>query len=244
MHQSSTPLPTLRDAIAMIELIFAIVIMGIVLMSAPMLISNATKSNITAFQQESIAIAASHTNAIMSYAWDPSNVAFDTDTRILTTTQGDTNLDQSAVNPRLRGNNANISRTRLFLAGSAATAIPAGGGVPLDDINDFNGNVRGLNLYTAAANQSQVGEYIDQNITIATLVAYDSDAATNYNAINVFTYNFTPNDAGAVPTTNIKHIRTRLTSNSPDVEIANKTIILRAFMCNIGAASPDTRDSI
>jgi len=44
-----------RKAIAMIELIFAIVVMGIVMLSAPMLVNKATQSSYVALQQESIA---------------------------------------------------------------------------------------------------------------------------------------------------------------------------------------------
>ncbi len=43
-----------RPAIAMIELIFAIVIIGIVLMSVPQLISTAAKSGYVTIQQEAI----------------------------------------------------------------------------------------------------------------------------------------------------------------------------------------------
>jgi hypothetical protein len=64
---------TLRPAIAMVELIFAIVIMGIVLMSAPMLISTASKSGYVAIQQEAINEAASQVNMIMGYHWDENN---------------------------------------------------------------------------------------------------------------------------------------------------------------------------
>ena len=59
-----------RKAIAMIELIFAIVIMGIALMSAPTLISVSSKSTYTALQQESITAAVSQINMIMTGAWD------------------------------------------------------------------------------------------------------------------------------------------------------------------------------
>ena len=59
-----------RPAIAMIELIFAIVIMGIILMSAPMLISTAAKSGYVAIQQEAINEAASRVNMIMTFHWD------------------------------------------------------------------------------------------------------------------------------------------------------------------------------
>lgn len=236
--------PVHRDAIAMIELIFAIVIIGIVLMSSPMLMSRSTQSNITAFQQESVAILASHINAIMSYPWDPNNNTTVTETYLLTTTNGSNLLDSNATRPKLRGatDRPLTQRTRLFLGGGGATVIPAVG-APFSNINDFNGNNRGLQLYTAAANQSNVGGYIDKNVTIGTLVRYNADAAT-YNAAATFAYNFINNDAAVLATTNIKRIITTLTSVSPDAQIADKTITLRAFMCNIGAASPRTKGGI
>ena len=60
----------MRPAVAMIELIFAIVIMAIVLLSAPMLISTASKSGFIAIQQEAINEAASQVNIIMGHHWD------------------------------------------------------------------------------------------------------------------------------------------------------------------------------
>lgn len=225
-----------RTGIAMIELIFAIVIMGIVLMSAPMLISNATKSNITAFQQESIAIVASHANALMSYAWDESNTLPNSSSFLLTTTAGNALLNEAT-----RGAVATINRKRRYTPlGSDATAIGANAG-DSDDVDDFNGININLTQYTAAQ-ASNIGGYIDQNITIATAVAYHNDnptGANNYNAAGQFTFNL-PAVVGAAGITNIKRIRTTLTSVSPDAEIRNKQIILHAFMCNIGAARPLT----
>ncbi len=43
-----------RNGIAMIELIFALLIMGIVLLSSPMLIQQSIKSSFIGIQQESI----------------------------------------------------------------------------------------------------------------------------------------------------------------------------------------------
>ena len=54
----------------MIELIFAIVIMAIALMSAPMLIRTSTQSSMVALQQESIAAAVSQMGMIMTAEWD------------------------------------------------------------------------------------------------------------------------------------------------------------------------------
>ena len=63
----------LRPAIAMIELIFSIVIMGIVMMSAPMLISTASNSTSVVLQQEGINQAVSRITMMLSYPWDEAN---------------------------------------------------------------------------------------------------------------------------------------------------------------------------
>ena len=62
-----------KKAIAMIELIFALVIIGIVLMSAPMLIQQSIKSSNVALQQEAIVAAASQTAIVLSMHWDENN---------------------------------------------------------------------------------------------------------------------------------------------------------------------------
>jgi len=63
-------LNTQRKAIAMIELIFAIVIMGIVLLGIPNLVNVSTSSGFTSLQQEAIATASSQINLIMTKNWD------------------------------------------------------------------------------------------------------------------------------------------------------------------------------
>ncbi|NKQ41562.1 MAG: type II secretion system protein, partial [Sulfurovum sp.] len=86
-----------RDAIAMIELIFSIVVMGIVMMSAPMLISTASKTTSVALQQEGIHEAASRVNMIMTYEWDENalNGVCSSQPPILKVTNGDEKLKPS-----------------------------------------------------------------------------------------------------------------------------------------------------
>ena len=67
-----------KRGIAMIELIFALVIMGIALLSAPMLIQQSIKSSNVALQQESIAALASHTGILLSKYWDEADSNYTT----------------------------------------------------------------------------------------------------------------------------------------------------------------------
>lgn len=232
-----------RDAIAMIELIFAIVIMGIVLMSAPMLISRANQSNITAFQQESIAILSSHINALTTYHWDEANTISDQEGNILMVENGYKFLEQKET---VRGTtDLDRPRRRTFGKGIKATVIGHDNDEENDfnDIDDFHKATRELHLYTDEASLTNKGEYIDQNIIIRTEIGYIKDTA-KYNAKYSFTFNLKEVLGKTDSSTNIKHIITTLTSKSPDNEIADKRIVLHAFMCNIGATAPLIKSGI
>lgn len=246
---------SLRPAIAMIELIFAIVVIGITIMSAPLLLSQSVKSNFTAFQQESIAIAATHASAVMTYAWDESNTEAN-QRSILRVSHGDPDLDQDLNGSSLRANitpkNPISQRSRRFSSVSALTSIVA---TPLlwsdgnstvqdnlDDIDDFNVKPLSLTLYSNTLNSTNEGDYIDVNISIETQVDYGRDDGFNYTSTSgtpQFNKPFDSNkDMGTNQTTNIKRIITTLTSNADDADLKSKNIVLQAFMCNIGAANP------
>ena len=63
----------LRKAIAMIELIFAIVVMGIAMLAIPMITSQSSKGSESAMMQESISQASSNINMVLAKYWDNEN---------------------------------------------------------------------------------------------------------------------------------------------------------------------------
>ncbi len=224
----------LRPAIAMIELIFALVIMGIVLMSAPMLISMAAKSSFVAIQQEAINEAASHVNMVMGYHWDEQN----TDERYLDTilrTNGNVDLNESANTKRRLG--TPIITYRSFIRRDGVNNLEATAPAALgsdgteteeNDIDDFSGKTINLTLI-----DSEAGNVETTTIDIDTVVTYNNDGVGGgYNpATGIITFNpFT----AATTNTNIKMITTTLTSSSGVSEL-NKSIVFRAFSCNIGS---------
>ncbi len=225
----------------MIELIFALVIMGIVLMSAPQLISTATKSGFVAIQQEAINEAASQVNMIMGYHWDEN----DADERFIDpilTTNGDADLNEFNHTARRKGTPLESYRTFVRTDGAKLSASTIGtdtgetiGNHDEDDIDDFNGTTTNLILIETSAADNVETTTIDIN----TSVAYSSDTVSGgYNKSNI-TYNpFTPSGS----TTNIKSITTTLTSSSTATELNEKKIILRAFSCNIGGYKLEEKD--
>lgn len=237
-----------RPAIAMIELIFAIVVIGITLMSAPTLIAQATNSATVTYKQESIAIVAAHANHILTYPWDEqNNHAFATD--ILQVTHGDTRLDANANGVRQAAGPAafTASRARRFnlFDNPAASAVLDSDGSETesdyDDMDDFVGDNITLAGISGTNNHSNDGEYIDKTMKLVTTVNYSNDTA-NYGNPNSFTIN-TISDTAAAGSTNIKYATITISSTSGAEELSD-SITLHAFMCNIGGANIETVDGI
>ncbi len=237
-----------RAAIAMIELIFAIVIIGIVLMSAPMLISTAIKSGYVAIQQESIAAAASEIGMILTHHWDEGNTDENSTAPILRT-KGNNDLNETTdAGGHPAGVRAGTSKysKRSFLTslgGRLDATAPAslgddGGG--RDDIDDFDTQ---SSLYDEESTTTSEGDYIDKEINLNTTVTYinDTPSGGGYHnpASNSITLNFntTPITAG---TTNIKQVEVKLTTTKTETEM-EKEIILKAFSCNIGTYELEKR---
>ena len=241
-------LKNFRPASAMIELIFAIVVMGIALLSAPMMLETAGKSNNVAFEQESIAIVAAQVSSMLTYAWDEQNTQTFAPRGILTVSStGDSRLD---------GNNRHLNILRKTSVLPSATTATFGmnreneitGGIihfeaiP-DDVDDFDNTDSNLTIAESGSQASQFGDIMDTSIRIRTQVTYLDDTAKYANATGVFAFSKNVEgdwDAITAGSTNIKLITTTLSSSN----VAGKKIKLRAFMCNMGAAQPNTRTGI
>lgn len=235
----------MRRAIAMVELIFAIVIMGIVLMSAPMLISTATQSNYVAMQQEAIAAASAEIGMILTHHWDEGNTNTTRTASVLVSEHGNSDLKQEmngTIPTGRRAGTPSTSSRRFFhsLGGgsipstASADLGPDGPGGDKDDIDDF------ITDATAAFQEEEststlIGDAVDKAITIEVKVNYldDSPGGSSYAGTdNTLTYN-TPFDNNITTDSNIKQVQVRLRSNSPEAEL-QKDIVLNAFSCNIG----------
>ena len=234
---------TLRKGVAMLELIFSIVVMGIVLMSAPMLMSTAAKSGYVGLQQEGINEASTMINMIMSYHWDENNTDPSYIDNLLIVTNGEDELDQAGTTKRRIGTPKESSRAFARedgtddLTASPSTSFGEGKDngtteTENDDIDDFDDTT--VTLTAAAAGV----DYAD-TIQIATEINYIDDD-TDYDTSNI---SFSPDFAGIAAnlTSNIKHIQVTLTSTS-GVEELDKTIVLHAFSSNIGAYNFEERD--
>ncbi len=228
---------SLRPAIAMIELIFALVIMGIALMSAPMLISTAAKSVTVALQQEGINEASSRIAMILTYPWDENDINDSCIPPVLHVSAGNSALDEHNESRRIGVPLQSSSHT--FKCGKSefnASIIGAESGeTENDDIDDFTNT--SLTLDTTGTGGE---DYIEQDtVSIGTSILYvdDNTSSGNYNA-NTITFN--PFSTTSTGTTNIKQIKVTLTSTNSAQEL-QKTINLNAFSCNIGGYDYERR---
>lgn len=246
----------LRPAVAMIELVFALVIMGIVLMSAPMLVSTAMQSGYTSTQQELIAATSSHLSLVLSRHWDEANTLGTQNARILTTATGAA-LGLGDAGGGVRAGTPTVGSHRTFVdnVGATLAATPIGnageadaGLQAFDDIDDYNGMVVNLTAGGAAGANGAQDDYLDTNIPITTTVNYINATPTQltYNTNNsTLNYNNPFGNVLLAVTSDIKSIQVNLVKNadthpnSPRELDAN--IILNAFSCNIGSFSLDSR---
>lgn len=226
---------TLRPAIAMLELIFALVIMGIVLMSAPMLIGTASQSTNVALQQEGINEAASRVNMIMGYPWDENNVEDNYRPPILNVTNGDSAFAKVGTTQRRVGIPLESQRTFIRIDSNStsnlnASSLQSDAG-DADDIDDFIGDIN-LNFITDATDDNDI-DYVEKTtVNINTAISYSSDSVGG--GYDQATITYVPFSSDT-PTTNIKTITVTLTSmDAANADVLEKTIILRAFSCNVG----------
>lgn len=224
----------------MVELIFALVIMGIVLLSAPILIQQSIQSSNVALQQESIAALASHTGILLSKHWDENNTEHSTGISpiltILNPSPGsDFNLSGVDFDNNISGRTSSVANETF----SAATILNNENN-DFDDIDDYNGIPVKLSVFSSEdSTVGELGDYVDSSITIATTISYANDRPTstfNQNIINAGNNIFSTQNLGSGIQSNIKFVQTHLTSTA-NVEDLNKSITLNAFSCNLGTYS-------
>ena len=229
----------MRKGIALLELIFSIVIIAITLMSVPNLIQSTSSASKEVITQESVSNAASYANMIMSTFWDENCSNPKYENPIVYVQKEDPDLEELNVSGILLGLRIGSAQTtsrrfRNDLSGNRLTASPtltqeASDG-EADDIDDYNG--KSVTLVYRENTTVQKGDYKDISIRLSSTVNYISDLANSgYNKQTVLFNN--PFDPAKIETqsTNIKLITVTLSSTND----SNKSIVLRAFSCNIGS---------
>ncbi len=218
----------MRKAASMIELIIAIVVMGIAVMTLPLLLSQTQNNNAYAMQQEVILAARTKLGDTLTYRWDENSLQND---RIgVLVTQGDSDLNATVDTIRRVGHVKGNKRRKFFADLNSSTSVANLGsdGGDLDDIDDIN------NQTTFLSPSSEVTslDYRFKDFNITTTVVYVDDNAS-YNDQNL---TFTFKKIGVNHTTNIKLLTIKVIGNSII------PFVLRSYSCNIGESELLRRD--
>jgi len=226
----------LKKGFSLIEVVFAIVIISISLMSVPMLLKQSSKSDEFSIMQEAILATSTKMGNILSYPWDSNS--YDSANAILRTLDihnGDNELNRVTTgvndNNLRQGHIYQSKRRRFFDFASVGRVYPNNSvGAAANSINYFHGK-------SETIGGSDAYDYKDAGMTINSSVFYVSDVA-HYSqthlvsSINTFTIN---NIIGAQDT-NIKMVQ--ITTTSPNL---NHSLTLRCYTCNIGQSKLLTR---
>jgi len=229
-----------RKALAMIELIFAIVIMGLALMSAPMLISQAKTGGLAVVQQEAIAAVATEMGMIMTRAWDENDTNESNYNPILVVNEDIEALNESNNTGKRIGTPHDASRGFLTSEGIRLNASSIGNeDDEYDDIDDFNG--KETQLKKESDTSTEEGDYIDDSLVMITTVDYIPTDTTDdtYKSVTV-NFNSPFSHGVSADTTNVKFIETNIKSGEHS-DVLDTNITLKAFMCNIGTYTLNTR---
>lgn len=224
-----------KGAFTLIELLFSIVVMGLILLSLPPLFSTTSQNINEILKAQAVNLAYTRNQNVLTYFWDENSFdENDNNTTYILDTSGDNELARFPATSDYRKTairNGKLVHRKFFPYSSArsATSPPSLGSdsgentqYQYDDIDDFH-NFR--QIVTKSA-----GDYLI-NMTINTKVYYINDA-TNY-ALPIVTLSITPTPINS--TSSIKMIET-------NVSINNETILLmRNFACNIGQTSLATK---
>lgn len=214
-----------RAGSSLIELVIAIVVMGIAVMSLPMLLTQTQNNDTISLQQEAILATKTKLGYLLSYDWDANSYdANASSARVLDTTgYAGADNDFNTTSTRRIGHINASKRRRLWDDKRAPLNESAG----LNDIDDFNGVDENMSI------TSQDMDFLF-NITLKPTVSYlqDSLVSGSYNDANIsFDFNVDNNQSLSHPT-NIKMITVTTVEQDPSSNYVNVT--LRAFAANIG----------
>jgi len=225
------------NAFTMIELIFAIVIIGITMLSVPLLIVTDSETQQRNLVQEGIMITTTKVSQILTYPWDPQSSPAGgviSASQVVTTPAAPVGLDRVAGLDFRPGHFQLALRRHMTPVNAERNATVIGAVVPgaTTNLNDFDGTI--VNLVGGAGALAYKNPY-----RLTTTVTYVSDALTanNYNTAGITDLNFDYNLATAANTTNIKLIRVLADQQDPTTLVWTPVVQLSSYSCNIGETS-------
>ncbi len=216
----------MKKAISLIELIFAIVIVGLVVSSLPTILSQANTNNIFTLKQDAIKAAQTKIKGISTHFWDERSYSPITlKSYIINTNSQNTQLNNRPGLTKLAG------RRSKSLEERNATKIGKEGQV-INDIDDFDAQKEKVarSVISKHLNGAKNLDYVFKNkMQLISQVRYVNDNAINFTSPNA-SFNFSLADATNT-TSNIKRICVKIKLDDKN------TISLYSYVFNIGESS-------
>jgi prepilin-type N-terminal cleavage/methylation domain-containing protein len=228
----------MRKAVSLIELIIAIVVMGIAVMSLPLILTQTQSNNALALQQEAILSTKAKIGFISSYPWDQNSWDGTGGIFRVLDTSASPSADNAFATADIRriGHIQTDKRRRLWDIGHA-NRLPnneISAASTENDIDDFHNHNDDINI----TDPTQM-DYIFA-LTMTPEIVYLRDTAIGgYNGATVqFDFDATNTETNTSKPTNIKMITVRTVSQvGNDVNVS-----LRSFASNIGQSKISKRD--
>jgi len=217
-----------KHAFTMIELIFAIVVIGVSMLAIPMVVVKDASNQESSLTQEGIMLTTTKVSQVLTYPWDPLS-SLDGD--LMSTTKvldanGDPLLNRVAGTDFRIGHFAETLRRKMTPISNprVASAIGPVAGAPIG-ISSLNGDVDPVGL--AGGQFSYKKQW-----NLVTTVAYVADAS-NY-AGDPIAFNFSTLPLAGGATSNIKMVQVTATDVTPGS--AGNQVLLTSYSSNIGEA--------
>lgn len=224
----------MRKGIGLIELVLAIVVIAISVMSVPMMLQQGNRNDTYSMMQEAILAARTKMGNILSYQWDD-NAREGNNTngrlRALDVLGGDKALDRNdTYYPERRIGHVYGDLRRKMMA--AVTYPKNSVDANFTDINDFDAQESNIS-WQGSATASDRFDYLDKELKLETHLYYVRDTLPvgyDYNDTKLL---FVLDPSTKFPitdtnSTNIKMVELNVTSK------AYPAFIFRSFSCNLG----------
>ena len=203
-----------KYSFSLIELLIALVIIGISVVSIPMLLNSVSKNTSTTLKEKSFFDAFALLNLMQVVEWDENNTKSDNFYKVLTSDGGNADLKCIRKGTLYLDNKSGADCAKEYNKTSHIGVDDGESSVSdYDDIDDFDGYWTTIN---------------DINFSIK--VSYLKDDA-NYNDKNIF---FNVNDT--TNNSNIKYVELNVTKNNQLISI------MRFWSCNIGKTKIESRN--
>ncbi len=238
-----------RAAFSLIELVLAIVVIAISVMTIPLMLQQSAKNDRFTALQESIFAARTKLGNILTFKWDQNSIeegeiirvldvnAGDSELdRLLTTQDGNRRIGHLLVDKRRRFKDKNTTLAERYPT-SAVDNDPDGNP---DDIDDFQDEQAVIGFVGTGSSTTGGFDYLDKELNITTKLYYLPDTA-DYNATDInFTFDVANKRSLTNPNaTNIKMIELTVTSTLND----RHPFVFRSFSANIGQSMLDSIDT-